>query len=63
MYFIGNIIFKTTGIPEKLEIRLADGEEHSGRVEIKYLNEWGVVCDDKWDINDANVVCRMLGYT
>ncbi|CAI9722758.1 atrial natriuretic peptide-converting enzyme-like isoform X3 [Octopus vulgaris] len=50
------------GIPETLEIRLADGEEHSGRVEIKYLNEWGVVCDDKWDINDANVVCRMLGY-
>uniref|UniRef100_A0A0L8GWC4 Serine protease 12 n=1 Tax=Octopus bimaculoides TaxID=37653 RepID=A0A0L8GWC4_OCTBM len=51
------------GIPEMLEIRLADGEEHSGRVEIKYLNEWGVVCDDKWDIKDANVVCRMLGYT
>ncbi|CAI9722756.1 serine protease svh-1-like isoform X3 [Octopus vulgaris] len=51
------------GVPETLEIRLADGEEHSGRVEIKYLNEWGVVCDDKWDIKDANVVCRMLGYT
>ncbi|KAK3588525.1 hypothetical protein CHS0354_014235 [Potamilus streckersoni] len=46
-----------------IEVRLADGDdENSGRVEIKYLGKWGVVCDDKWDIQDANVVCRMLGY-
>lgn len=48
---------------EPLEVRLVDGGETSGRVEVKFRGEWGVVCDDNWDDMDATVVCRMLGYT
>ena len=53
------------------DVRLADGSVPSeGRVEVCINRAWGTICrgssrysySNDWNVEDARVVCRQLGY-
>ena len=63
------LIVKTHSYPRRRrrytsgDVRLIGGTgRHEGTVLIYHHRRWGSICDRRWDIRDANVVCRQLGY-
>ncbi|CAC5399581.1 Neurotrypsin,Scavenger receptor cysteine-rich type 1 protein M130,Deleted in malignant brain tumors 1 protein,Scavenger receptor cysteine-rich domain-containing group B protein,Soluble scavenger receptor cysteine-rich domain-containing protein SSC5D [Mytilus coruscus] len=44
-------------------VRLVNGKSSlEGRVEINANGSWGTICDDSFGVQEANVICGMLGY-
>ena len=44
-------------------VRLVKGmSSNEGRLEVCYNNEWGTVCNDYFDHEEAKVVCRQLQF-
>lgn len=49
------------------DVVLFDGDVISdllseGTVLVCYNNSYGTVCDDRWDTNEASIVCGQLGF-
>ncbi|KAH9508829.1 hypothetical protein Btru_050159 [Bulinus truncatus] len=50
--------------PSHVFVRMGgQGDATSGRIEIFANSQWGTICDDHWDDNDAKVVCHMMGFS
>lgn len=44
-------------------VRLVDGlKPYEGRVEVSHEGQWGTICNNGFSVNDATVICRMLGF-
>ena len=55
--------YHVTPITASTEIRLVGGAgPWEGRLEIKHEGAWGTVCDTNFGVNEAKVVCNMLGF-
>ncbi|KAJ7381423.1 hypothetical protein OS493_001559 [Desmophyllum pertusum] len=63
IFLVGGVVtLKTTAA--NLDVRLVgDPIRFSyGRVEVQLKGTWGTLCSRQWDINDAHVTCRQLGF-
>ena len=59
---VADVIYKAGHKMSNADIRVVDGNETSGNLEVYYDGEWRSVCDDYWTGTDANVTCRHLGF-
>ena len=58
-----NTIFADRVFIYRLGIDLNLKGYNEGLLELYRGGKWGLVCDDDWDKQDADVACRELGFS
>ena len=54
-----SILLANTAVPVPLHLRNGSNQ-YEGRVEVYYRGQWGTICDNNWDIEDAKCVTIAL---
>ena len=63
-YFLDTHAGSNVSICTNGQVRLVGSDfVNEGRVEVCVNNNWGTVCDDEWDVLEAQVVCRQLNFS
>ncbi|XP_064650715.1 deleted in malignant brain tumors 1 protein-like [Lineus longissimus] len=62
------LLMTATATQQTVVLRLLDMYRNdrvnssSGTVAVRYQNHWGTIFNSTWDINDATVACKQMGY-
>ena len=49
-------------MPLQLRLQGPSRRNGSGWVQVFYQGKWGTICSKDWDMREASVVCRQLGF-
>ena len=61
--YIWEISLDDSPYPPLASVRMLGGSGPFGTVEVFNGGMWGTICDEHFDQEDGNVMCRQLGFT
>lgn len=63
LHFLTAVLSLLCCIFSGFDVRLIGGPHpNQGFAQVLYQGDWHSICNREWDLDDADVICRQLGY-